>query len=510
MTDTQNNIIIFDTTLRDGEQSPGASMTLEEKTVIADALDRAGVHVIEAGFARASKGDFAAVEAVAKRCKNASVCSLARAVKDDIEHAGKAVAKAVNPRIHTFISTSPLHMRYKLNMEPEQVLEKIRESVSYARQFTDNVEWSAEDATRTEPDFLCKAVEIAIAAGATTINLPDTVGYAIPSEYEKTVADVIARVPDSDKAIFSVHCHNDLGLAVANSLAGVAGGARQVECTVNGLGERAGNAAMEEIVMTLKTRGDSLPYRCDIDTTQIMRMSRLVSTVTGFAVQKNKAIVGANAFAHESGIHQDGMLKHRGTYEIMTPASVGLDESALVLGKHSGSHAFRNKAESLGLPTDEETIKAAFIRFKELADRKKIIYDEDVIALIDAARAAENTAGRVKFVALDVHCGSGGKAKAALTVTVDGENTATESDGFGPVDAVFKALRKAAPHKAHLELYQVHAVTQGTDAQAEVTVRLAKEGKIRTGNGRDTDTLVASACAYIDAVNKMFALDERG
>lgn len=496
-----NRVIIFDTTLRDGEQSPGATMTLDEKVIIAQTLDKMGVDVIEAGFAIASKGDFAAVQAVAKTVKKARVCSLSRAIKADIEAAADAIAPAKNKRIHTFISTSDIHMKHKLNMDPDKVLEVIKDSVSFARNLCDDVEWSCEDGTRSDIDYLCKAIEIAIDAGATTINVPDTVGYAIPSEYGKLIATLRERVPNSDKAIFSVHCHNDLGLAVANSLEAVENGARQIECTINGLGERAGNAAMEEIVMAIKTRNDVLPFHTNIDTTHITRASKVVSTVTGFAVQNNKAIVGANAFAHESGIHQDGMLKNRDTYEIMTPESVGLSESSLVMGKHSGRHAFKNKIQDLGFELGDNAFEDAFAQFKELADKKKDVYDEDIIALID--NSAIKGSEKIKCVALRVTCGSQGSQLAELELDVDGTSQKATVTGEGPVDATFKGIRQLVPHDAKLELYQVHAVTGGTDAQAEVTVRLKKDGRLFSGHGTNTDTLVASADAYVVALNKL-------
>ncbi len=497
----QDKIFIFDTTLRDGEQSPGATMNLEEKLMIAEALDKMGVDVIEAGFAIASKGDFAAVQAVAKLVKNASVCSLSRARRADIEAAAEAISPARNKRIHTFISTSPLHMKHKLQMEPAAVLEAIRDSVTCARNLCGDVEWSAEDATRSEMDFLCRAVETAIKAGAGTINLPDTVGYTTPFEYAELIKSVRERVSGADKVIFSVHCHNDLGLAVANSLAAIGAGARQVECTINGLGERAGNAALEEVVMAIRTRNDALPFTTNIDTTHITRISRLVSTITGFVVQNNKAIVGANAFAHESGIHQDGMLKHAGTYEIMTPESVGLSRSKLVIGKLSGRHAFKKKIEELEFNLGDNAFEDAFVRFKELADKKKEVYDEDIIALID--NSAIKNRGGINFISLSVTCGSKNKPEAEIELAVENKERKIKASGDGPVDAIFNGIKELVPHGGKLELYQVHAVTGGTDAQAEVTVRLNKNGRIFSGNGRDTDTLVASAIAYIAAINKM-------
>lgn len=498
----QDRVIIFDTTLRDGEQSPGATMNLEEKLLIAEVLDNMGVDVIEAGFAIASDGDFEAVQEVAKRVKKASVCSLARAKPDDIDRAAEALKKAKRPRIHTFISTSPIHIEYQLKSTPERVLEDINASVSRARNLCDDVEWSAMDATRSDIDFLCKAIEIAIKAGARTVNIPDTVGYTLPYEFDATIRTIINKVPNIDKAVISVHCHNDLGLAVANSLSAVHAGARQIECTVNGIGERAGNTAMEEVVMAIKTRNDLMPFTTNIDTTQIMRASKLVSNVTGFVVQNNKAIVGANAFAHESGIHQDGMLKNAKTYEIMTPESVGLTKSNLVMGKHSGRHAFKDKLKELGYNLGDNAFEDAFARFKALADKKKEIYDDDIIAIVDDRMIKGEQ--MVQFGSLAIQCGSGGKASAKVELLVDGKKRNVETKGDGPVDASFKAIREIFPHDAKLALYQVHAVTGGIDAQADVTVRLkTKDGIIINGNGTDTDTLVASCLAYISALNKL-------
>lgn len=497
-----NRIIIFDTTLRDGEQSPGCAMNLEEKLKMAKILDEMGVDVIEAGFPVASPGDFEAVNEIAKIVKNATVCGLSRARKGDIEASGEAIKPAASKRIHTFISTSPLHMKYKLQMSPEDVLKAVIDSVTIARQYTDDVEWSAEDGSRTEDDFLCRCVEAAIKAGATTINIPDTVGYAVPEEYGAKFAMLMNRVPNIDQAILSVHCHNDLGLAVANSLAGVVNGARQIECTINGIGERAGNAALEEVVMALRTRHDVMPYKNGIETTRIVKASRALSTITGFAVQPNKAIVGANAFAHASGIHQDGMLKNANTYEIMTPESVGLTESKLVLSKHSGRHAFRSKLEELGFELGDNALNDAFARFKNLADRKKEIFEDDLIALVEDEVNRENEA--IKFVSLQVMAGTHGPQTATMVLDVEGRQVAKSVIGNGPVDAIFKAVREICPHEgAHLQLYQVHAVTGGTDAQAEVTVRLEENGKTVTGTGADADTLVASARAYIHALNKL-------
>jgi len=496
-----NRVVIFDTTLRDGEQSPGASMNLEEKLRIAAVLEEMGVDVIEAGFPIASNGDFEAVREVSKAVRNSAVAGLARAAKRDIDRAWEALAGAARPRIHTFISTSPLHMKFKLQMEPEAVHQAVMDSVSHARKLCDDVEWSPEDGSRSEHDFLCRCVETAIKAGARTINIPDTVGYAVPEEFAALIAMLRNRVPNIDKAIISVHCHNDLGLAVANSLAAVGAGARQVECTINGLGERAGNAALEEIVMALKTRHDRMPYSTGLKTEVITKASRLVSTITGFPVQPNKAIVGANAFAHESGIHQDGMLKHSGTYEIMTPESVGLMRSTLVMGKHSGRHAFKTKLKELGYELGDNALNDAFRRFKDLADKKKEIFDEDIVALIDDSVVRSNE--HIRFVSLQVIAGSKGPQKADLELEIGGVLQATSATGDGPVDACFNAIKQLFPHDARLQLFQVHAVTAGTDAQAEVTVRLEENGKTVNGQGADTDTLVASCKAYLHALNKL-------
>ncbi len=498
----KNRITIFDTTLRDGEQSPGASMNLDEKLRIAEALENMGVDVIEAGFPIASNGDFEAVNEIAKGVKNSTVCGLARATKIDIDRAGEALKPAKRGRIHTFIATSELHMKHKLQLEPDEVLAKVTESVTHARTYTDDVEWSAEDATRTDHDFLCRCVEAAIEAGAGTVNIPDTVGYTVPEEFTQLIKMLFDRVPNLDKTVISVHCHNDLGLAVANSLAAVQAGARQVECTINGLGERAGNAAMEEIVMGLKTRHDAMPYTTGIKTEDIMKASRLVSAITGFAVQPNKAIVGANAFAHEAGIHQDGILKHAGTYEIMTPESVGLKASKLVLGKHSGRHAFIEKLKEFGYELGDNAIQDAFKRFKDLADRKKEVFDEDIIALVDDEVVRIND--RIQMVSLEVLCGTKHQPpKAELELEVDGEVKSCKATGDGPVDASFNAIKELFPHQARLQLYQVHAVTHGTDAQAEVTVRLEEDGRTVNGTGADTDTMVASVKAYVNALNKL-------
>jgi 2-isopropylmalate synthase len=500
-------IFVFDTTLRDGEQSPGASMTTEEKLQVADILDEMGVDIIEAGFPIASQGDFEAVQEIARRCERATVAGLARAISADIARAGEAVRVARKPRIHTFVSTSPIHLEHQMRKSEEQVLEIVAATVTQARNLVDDVEWSAMDATRTPIEFLCRTVEMAIKAGATTINLPDTVGYAVPEEYAAMFREIRERVPNADKAIFSVHCHDDLGLAVANSLAGVAGGARQIECTINGLGERAGNAALEEIVMAIRTRHDFLPYVTAVNPEMLTRASKLVSAVSAFPVQYNKAIVGRNAFAHESGIHQDGVLKHAQTYEIMTPESVGVKSTSLVMGKHSGRHAFREKLKELGFDLGENALQDAFNRFKDLADRKKHVYDEDIEALVEdqAAVAAES----IRIVSLTVIAGTKGPQKATLTLDMDGTEITKETSGNGPVDAIFNAIHAIIPHTAKLSLYQVQAVTEGTDAQAEVSVRLEEDGKTVTGRGADPDTLVASAKAYISAVNKLSSKRKR-
>ena len=498
-----NDIVIFDTTMRDGEQSPGASMTHNEKLALGDLLEDMGVNIIEAGFPAASIGDFEAVRAIAERSKEAVICGLARSTPGDIDRCAEAVRHAARPRIHTFISTSPVHMKHKLKMGENAVLEAVGRSVTQARNLVADVEWSPEDATRTEFDFLCKCIDAAISSGATTINIPDTVGYTHPEEYGALIRSLIETVPDSDKVIWSTHCHNDLGLAVANSLAGVSAGARQVECTINGLGERAGNAALEEVVMALRVRNDTLPFNTVMDTTKLAVASKMVSRITGFPVQYNKAIVGKNAFAHESGIHQDGMLKNAETYEIMKPEDVGVSKTSLVMGKHSGRHAFRDKLESMGYELDDEELLDAFKRFKALADAKKHVFDDDIAALVDDQLSAAGE--RIAFCGLKVVCGSDGPQTADLCVTVDGVDAQASCEGNGPVDAIFKAIRAVVPSAAKLDLYQVHAVTGGTDAQAKVSVRLKGEGIIATGQGADTDTLVASAKAYIHALNKLEA-----
>jgi len=499
----KDRVVIFDTTLRDGEQCPGATMTFDEKLEVAELLDEMGVNVIEAGFPIASQGDFESVQEIARRSENSVICGLARAQPQDIDRCAEALKPAKRGRIHTFIGTSPLHRKYQMGIEEAEVLERVTASVSRARGYTDDVEWSAMDATRTEEDFLCRCVEAAIKAGATTVNIPDTVGYAYHDEFGALIRMLQERVPGADAIVFSTHCHNDLGLAVANSLSGVTAGARQVECAINGLGERAGNAALEEIVMAIHTRSDVMPFWTGIDTTHLTRASKLVSRVTAFPVQYNKAIVGRNAFAHESGIHQDGVLKHAGTFEIMTPESVGLKESSLVMGKHSGRHAFREKLKELAYELGDNAFEDAFVRFKALADAKKHVYDEDIEALVDQEIASAHD--RIKVVALTVIAGTGGPQKATITLDVDGKQSMYEATGDGPVDATFQAIRALVPHEARLALYQVSAVTEGTDAQAEVMVRLEADGKIATGRGSDTDTMVASARAYVSTLNKLLA-----
>ena len=499
---SRDTVLIFDTTLRDGEQSPGCSMNLEEKLQVAAQLEAMGVDIIEAGFAIASQGDFEAIVEVAKQCEKATVASLARAAVADIERAWEAVRHAKKPRIHTFIATSPLHMKVKLGLEPDEVLEAIRRSVTLARSLCPDVEWSAEDATRTDRDFLARAIELAIDCGAGTINLPDTVGYATPEDYGALFRDMIGRVPSADKAVFSTHCHNDLGLAVANSLAAVAAGARQVESTINGIGERAGNAAVEEIAMAIRVRRDALPVATNIVTTEITRASRLISGITGFQVQPNKAIVGANAFAHESGIHQDGMLKDSSTYEIMTPESVGLTRSSLVMGKHSGRAAFREKLKELGYELGDNAFQDAFVRFKALADAKKAVYDEDIIALVDDEVLRGHDRIQVKDV--EIHCGTKGPQRAILTLSIDGEERTATALGNGPINALFKAIRELVPHDTGtLQRFEVKAVTGGADAQAEVSVLLSERGRSVRGLGTHQDTLVASARAYVNALNKL-------
>ena len=502
----KDRVVIFDTTLRDGEQSPGATMTHDEKLEIAELLDEMGVDIIEAGFPIASEGDFRAVSEIARRSANSVICGLARANIGDIDRCWDAVKNAEKPRIHTFIGTSPLH-RAIPQLDMDQMADRIHETVTHARNLCDNIQWSPMDATRTEPDYLCRVVEIAIKAGATTINIPDTVGYTAPVESAELIQMLLARVPGAEQVVFATHCHNDLGMATANALAAVAGGARQIECTINGLGERAGNTALEEVVMALKVRRDIMPYFTNIDTTKLMNISRRVATVSGFPVQFNKAIVGKNAFAHESGIHQDGMLKNAETFEIMRPEDVGLAATNLVMGKHSGRAALRSKLEELGYKLGDNQLKDVFVRFKELADRKKEIYDDDLIALMRAGEDAEND--RLVLKSLRVTCGTDGPQEAVMTLSIEGQEVSTTATGDGPVDATFNAVKALYAHTARLQLYQVHAVTEGTDAQATVSVRMEEDGNISTGESADTDTVVASARAYLNALNRLLVRRDR-
>nr|VFJ50584.1 MAG: 2-isopropylmalate synthase [Candidatus Kentron sp. FW]VFJ53018.1 MAG: 2-isopropylmalate synthase [Candidatus Kentron sp. FW] len=504
-----DKLIIFDTTLRDGEQSPGASMTREEKIRIGKALERLRVDVIEAGFPIASPGDFEGVKAVAEAVKDSTVCGLSRAMDADIDRAAEALSGAASKRIHTFIATSPIHMRDKLDMEPDEVLAVAVRAVKRARRYTDDVEFSTEDTTRSDMDFLCRIVEATIDAGAGTINLPDTVGYALPHQYGEMIRQVIERVPNSDKAVFSVHCHNDLGLAVANSLSAVMNGVRQVECTINGLGERAGNAALEEIAMTVRTRQDEFPCNVTLDTTQIVSVSRIVSGITGFPVQPNKAVVGANAFAHESGIHQDGVLKHRETYEIMRAEDVGWTTNRIVLGKHSGRNAFRSRLDVLGITFEsEEELNIAFGRFKELADKKHEIYDDDLHALVTETNlAVEKEVFRL--VSLRSCSETGETPQARVVLWVNGKEREGEAMGSGPVDAAYRAIESVLHSGCNLQLYSVNNLTSGTDSQGEVTVRVARGERIVNGQGSDTDIVIASAKAYLNALNKLQSIEER-
>jgi len=499
----KEHLVIFDTTLRDGEQSPGASMTKEEKLRVARQLERMQVDVIEAGFAAASPGDFEAIQTIARVIKGSTVCSLARSSESDIRRAGEAIAPAARGRIHTFIATSPIHMEKKLRMTPEQVVEAAVRAVHWAREYTDDVEFSAEDAVRSEVDFLCRVFAAVIEAGASTINVPDTVGYSVPTVWGELMRTLIARVPGAERVVWSTHCHNDLGMAVANSLAAVLAGARQVECTINGLGERAGNASLEEVVMAVRTRSDLFPVQSRIDTTQIVPASKLVSQITGYPVQPNKAVVGANAFAHESGIHQDGVLKHRETYEIMRAEDVGWAQNKLVLGKHSGRNAFKSRLSALGIVLEsEEALNAAFGRFKDLADKKHEIFDEDLQALVSDDEMAP-PGEHFKLVYSRVCSETGETPAADVTLTVGGVERKAAGVGSGPVDATFKAIESIAASGAQLLLYSVNAITTGTDAQGEVTVRLARQGRIVNGNGADTDIVIASARAYVNALNKL-------
>ena len=504
-----DRVIIFDTTLRDGEQSPGASMTREEKLRIAKQLERLRVDVIEAGFAAASNGDFEAIRAIASVVKDSTVCSLSRANDKDIARAAEALQPAPLRRIHTFIATSPLHMEKKLRMTPEQVLEQARLAVRFARQFTDDVEFSTEDGSRSDPDFLCRVLEAVIAEGATTVNIPDTVGYAVPAQYGEMLHTLRERVPNSHRAVWSVHCHNDLGMAVANSLSGVLNGVRQIECTINGLGERAGNTALEEVVMALRTRRDVFGVETRIDTTQIVPTSRLVSTITGFPVQPNKAVVGANAFAHASGIHQDGVLKARQTYEIMRAEEVGWSTNRIVLGKLSGRNAFKQRVQELGIPVEsEEELQSAFVRFKDLADRKAEIFDEDIQALFSDEELSHHKE-HFRLVSMSQRSQTGGRPSAEVVFQVGGVQERANAQGNGPVDAVFKAIESRVASGSELLLYSVNAITTGTESQGEVTVRLSRGGRIVNGMGADPDIVAASAKAYISALNRLYTTTER-
>ncbi len=505
MTKDQDRVVIFDTTLRDGEQSPGATMSHDEKLEIAGLLDEMGVDIIEAGFPIASEGDFQAVTEISKQSKSAVICGLARANLKDIDRCWEAVKHAARPRIHTFIGTSPLH-RAIPDLTKDEMVDRIHETVTHARNLCDNVQWSPMDATRTEEDYLCCVVEVAIKAGATTINIPDTVGYTAPRESAELIRMLIEKVPGADEIIFATHCHNDLGMATANSLAAVEAGARQIECTINGLGERAGNTALEEVVMALKVRNDIMPYQTGIDTTKIMNISRRVASVAGFPVQYNKAIVGKNAFAHESGIHQDGMLKNAETFEIMRPEDVGLAATNIVLGKHSGRAALRSKLADLGYDLGDNQLKDVFVRFKALADQKKEVYDEDLIALMQIGEDVED---HIQLKALKVACGMDLEKSAEMTLTIGGEEHSVRATGDGPVDAAFVAVKTLFPHEAKLQIYQVQAVTKGTDAQATVSVRLEENGKIATGQSADVDTVVASVKAYINALNRLVIRREK-
>ncbi|TMH08764.1 MAG: 2-isopropylmalate synthase [Betaproteobacteria bacterium] len=505
----KDHLIIFDTTLRDGEQSPGASMTNEEKMRIAKQLERLKVDVIEAGFPASSNGDFAAVKAIAAAIKDSTVCGLARANEQDVRRAGEALKPAKSGRVHTFIASSPIHMKMKLRMTPEQVLDQAVKAVRWAREYTDNVEFSPEDAGRSEVDFLCRLLEATIAAGANTINIPDTVGYTLPWQFGDLIKNLRERIPNADKAVWSVHCHNDLGMAVANSLASVMNGARQVECTINGLGERAGNASLEEVVMAVKTRKDVFPCTTRIDTTQIVAASKLVSGITGFPVQPNKAIVGANAFSHESGIHQDGVLKHRETYEIMRAEDVGWNANKLVLGKLSGRNAFKNRLGELGIDLgSEDAVNHAFARFKELADKKGEVFDEDLHALVSDEQITPERE-HYKLIALKIVSETGEVPSAMVTLGTGDSEHSVQTRGDGPIDAMFRAIELMVHSKARMLLYSVNAITTGTDAQGEVTVRLEREGRIVNGLGSDTDILVASAKAYINALNKLHSKQQR-
>ena len=504
-TKTNDKIIIFDTTLRDGEQSPGASMTKDEKIRIAKQLEKLRVDVIEAGFAAASPGDADAINAIAQVVQDSTICSLARATERDIRAAGEAIKPAKSKRIHTFIATSHIHMEKKLRMTPDEVVANAVQAVKWAREYTDDVEFSAEDAVRSEIDFLCRIFDAVIQAGAKTINVPDTVGYSVPAMWGERFKQLIERVPNADQVVWSTHCHNDLGMAVANSLSAVLNGARQVECTINGLGERAGNASLEEVVMAIRTRPDVFNVHTDIDATQIVPASKLVSTITGYPVQPNKAIVGANAFAHESGIHQDGVLKHRETYEIMRAEDVGWTTNKIVLGKLSGRNAFKQRLHELGIALDsEQAVNDAFSRFKDLADRKSEIFDEDIHALFAEGDEEQEV---YRFLSLSQHSETGERPQCKLVFTDKGQEVTGASDGNGPVDATVKAIESHVQSGSELLLFSVNAITTGTEAQGEVTMRLAKAGRIVNGIGADPDIVVAAAKAYLSALNKLASVE---
>lgn len=499
--DKKNKIFIFDTTLRDGEQSPGASMNMQEKFRLAQQFVKLNIDIIEAGFPVASKGDFNCVKNIADNIRGIQVAGLARCHKKDIDAAWEALKDADNPRIHTFLATSDIHLKHKLKMDRKQVLQLAVESVKYAANRTPNVEFSAEDASRSDLDFVCKVFEAVIEAGATTLNFPDTTGYALPDEFGEKIAYLVKNIPNIDKAVLSVHCHNDLGLAVANSLAAIKAGARQVECTINGIGERAGNTAMEELVMALRTRADRMDYYTEIVTEHIHPTSRMVSTITGMNVQPNKAIVGANAFAHESGIHQDGILKERSTYEIMNPVDVGLSTGSLVLGKHSGRHALRDRIKSLGYAVTDEELERVFIRFKEIADVKKDMVDEDLEAILmdEVLRVPVS----YEFVSLGAMSGSGTLPASAVKMKVNGKEVEAATIGVGPIDATFKAIAQLTETTSKLLYFAVSSISGGTDAQGEVMVRIEDNGKIVLGHGADPDIITAAAKAYLNALNRL-------
>ncbi|MDP2646931.1 MAG: 2-isopropylmalate synthase [Desulfobacterales bacterium] len=497
----KDELIIFDTTLRDGEQSPGASMNTAEKMRLAIQLEKLGVDVIEAGFPAASEGDFEAVSDIAGKLRNVEVAALARTSKEDIDRAWGAIRKAVKPRIHTFLATSDIHMKYKLNMSREQVIKTAVEAVKYAKSFTDNIEFSSEDGSRSDRDFLCKVFEATIEAGATTVNLPDTVGYAIPQEFSDLVKYVRSHTPNINKAVLSIHCHNDLGLATANTIAAIAAGARQAEVTVNGIGERAGNTSLEEVVMTLHTRPNYMPVTSHLNTEHIYPTSRLVSMITGIIVQPNKAIVGANAFAHEAGIHQDGVLKNPMTYEIMKPETIGLSANKLVLGKHSGRHALRTHLKELGYDLNDKEIKLVFTKFKELADKKKYVLDEDLEVIVTEGILRTSDIFSLEY--LHVSCGSSVHAMAGVTLNINGRSVSGTGYGNGPIDAAYNTISQLTGTNSDLLRFSVSAITGGTDAQGEVTVRLSENGLIALGRGADADIIIASAKAYINGLNRL-------